>query len=371
MKKHITFCLFGILGILFNSCKNDLDSLAPYSESIVVYSLIDQTDTANYVRVNRVFLGEGDATQVAQIKDSVYFKPGEANVSIEKYWNGNKRQTYIFSETYEKPLVAGAFNVDQLIYKSKQKFKSDSSGKFFEYKLIVKNNLSGKIYNSKNIKLVKDINTTNPSANLCTPIINDCFFSSFRNVTIPISTESKIFFATPINAKICDASMNFHYQTIYLDNSQSSEKFTYVLGSKNTVTASGGENMDFSFVGSGFYLALANSVTNPSNLKERVADSISYVFTFAGEEYVFYKEINNTSGSFGMDKPIYTNMENGAIGLFSSRTKVTVNKKMWDCGGNATQFNAVAEATKNNLTNYSVVCHLRFRGPGCATNSGC
>ncbi len=155
MKKLIAFCLFGIAGLLFNSCKNDLDSLAPYSESIVVYSLIDPADSANYVRVNRVFLGEGDANQTAQIMDSVYFKPGEAIVSIEKYWNSIKKQTYVFTETYEKPLEAGAFNSNQLIYKSKQKFKSDSSGKFFEYKLIVKNNLSGKIYNSKNIKLIK------------------------------------------------------------------------------------------------------------------------------------------------------------------------------------------------------------------------
>ncbi len=129
--------------------------------------------------------------------------------------------------------------------------------------------------------------------------------------------------------------------------------------------------MDFSFIGSGFYLALANSIINPANLKERVADSIGYTFTFAGDEYVFYKEINNTGGTFGQEKPIYTNMENGAIGLFSSRSKLKVNKKMWDCSGPINQFNAVSNVTRDNLTNYSVVCHLRFRGPGCATNTGC
>lgn len=367
----IIFCFIAVAGFVFNSCKNDLDSLAPYTESIAVYSLIDQTDTANYVRVNRVFLGSGDANQIAQIKDSVYFKPGEASVYIEKYWNDIKKQTYIFSETYEKPLEPGAFNVDQLIYKSKQKFKSDSSGKFFEYKLIVKNNLSGKVYNSKNIKLVKDINTVNPGATLCTPIISDCFFTTFRNVTIPISTQTKIFFASPQNARICDVKINMFYQDVFLDNSQSSQKFVFGLNAKKTVTSDGAEDMDFSFVGSSFYLTLANSLTNPVNLKERIADSINFVFTFAGEEYVFYKEVNNTSGTFGQEKPIYTNMENDAIGLFSSRLKITVNKNMWNCSGPINQFNVISNVTRDNLTNYSVVCHLRFRGPGCATNGGC
>lgn len=161
------------------------------------------------------------------------------------------------------------------------------------------------------------------------------------------------------------------YQDVFLDNSQSSQKFVFALNAKKTLTSAGAEDMDFSFVGSSFYLTLANTLTNPSNLKERIADSINFVFSFAGEEYVFYKEVNNTSGTFGQEKPIYTNMENDAIGLFSSRLKITVNKNMWNCSGPINQFNVISNVTRDNLTNYSVVCHLRFRGPGCPTNGGC
>src|SRR6202008_3281826 len=98
---------------------------------------------------NKVFLGAGDATLFAQIKDSVYFKPGEVSVSIERFFNGVKKQTYIFTETYEKVLNPGSFNPDQLIYKCSQPFKADSANKEFEYHLIVTNNTTGKTYTSK------------------------------------------------------------------------------------------------------------------------------------------------------------------------------------------------------------------------------
>ena len=78
-----------------------------------------------------VFTGR-NINQIAQVQDSVYFNPGEATVVIEKYWNGVLKQKYNFSETFEKPIDQGVFNVNQLIYKSTQKFKSDSSNKFFE-----------------------------------------------------------------------------------------------------------------------------------------------------------------------------------------------------------------------------------------------
>jgi hypothetical protein len=373
MKKITLVLIVVALGIIISSCKNELDSLAPYRESISVYSLIDQNDSVNYVRVNRVFLGEGDANQIAQIQDSVYFKPGEASVHIEKYWNGTKKQTYVFSETYEKPLGAGSFNVNQLIYKSSQKFRSDSVGKYFEYKLVVKNNTTGKVFNSKNIKLIKDVSPTSPSGALCTSAIGaNCFFSQTNiGILSSATAKTKLLFSAPVNSAMCGVKFKFYYHSVYLDNSTANKVITMDQGIQKLEAVSTGQTVDFTFGGQQFYKTLSSSTPAETNLKERVGDSLNFYFTFGGEEYKFYQEINNTSGSFGQEKPIYTNMLDDAIGVFSSRTKVTVSKKLWDYTGGPLQTNVLSLQTLNELISSTITCHLRLRGPNWPMNSGC
>lgn len=360
-----------------NSCKNDLDAMAPYKESIAVYGMLDPTDSVNYIRVNRVFLGAGDANQIAQIQDSVYFKPGEAAVVVEKYWNGTLKQTYNFPETYEKPLEQGVFNVNQLIYKSTQKFKSDSSNKFFEYILKVTNVKTQTLFESEKINLVKDITSTPNQA--CGTLGSTCFFNdpnSIINISPYVNTfgpiETRVKFATPRYCATSSVKLRFHYTEVNLDASTVKKYFDFSLGEIDADVSTGGETMDFTFPGVTFYNALNSSIPDNNSVLERVADSITFHFYFGGAELQLYKDINNTSGSFGQEKPIYTNMKNGAVGVFSSRTKFLVNKKMFRCGLSGTQVNIINEAFLNFLrdSNYPY-CRMRFRGPDCTPNPGC
>lgn len=371
--KLISLVYLFLIVTLFNSCKNDLDALAPYKESIAVYGLIDPADSVNYIRVNKVFLGAGSAVDVAQIQDSVYFKPGEATVIVEKYWNGNLRQKYIFTETYEKPLQPGVFNTNQLIYKSKQKFKADSLGRYFEYVLKVTNTKTSSLFESEKIKLIKDV-TSNPSSSMCTATLGlNCFFNQ-SNISIltPSNAKTKVMFYTPINCASTSFKLRMHYRNLFLDNSEEKMYYEFDRGNLNAETSNGGELIDFTFSGVNFYSALGNSIPDRNNLKERVIDSMTFHFYFAGNEYKLYQEVNNTSGSFGQEKPIYTNMKNGAVGVFSSRTKVVVCKKMFDCSISPDfQTNVISNQTRDALTASSYTCRFRFRGPNCSTNTGC
>jgi hypothetical protein len=366
MRKIFVFGILATALTLTNSCKNDLDSIAPYVESVAVYGLIDQNDSANYIRVNRVFLGKGNANEIAQIQDSAYFRPDEANVVVEKYYNGTRIQTYAFGETYEIPLQPGAFNTNQLIYKSTQKFNSDSLGKYFEYKLIVTNNKTGKQYTAS----TRLINISS----LCSGVLGqNCFFSQHNISILPsVFATTNVKFISPANVGICGVDTRFYYRTVFLDNTEASRYMEFDLGNQKTSTTTGGETMDFSFKGASFYKTLPEKVQDESNLKERVMDSMAFVFKFAGTEYSLYREINGTSGSFGQEKPIYTNISNGGVGVFSSRTSIRVVKKMYNCGGGTNQQDVLTDQTRNALTTDPTTCHLLFRGPGgCAPNTGC
>ncbi|MCD6068126.1 MAG: hypothetical protein K0S33_2952 [Bacteroidetes bacterium] len=371
MRKIFVFGVLSFVLLVSNSCKNDLDSLAPYVESVAVYGLIDPNDSVNYIRVNRVFLGQGNANEIAQIQDSVYFKPNEASVIVEKYWNNIKKQTYVFSETYEVPLQPGTFNTNQLIYKSTQKFKSDSSGKYFEYKLIVKVSETGKEFTATT-KLIEGVTPANSGSALCNAGIQNCFFTQGSyGITTVSNASSNMKFLSPVNAAICGFKMRLYYTTEYLNGTRENKYFDFVQGNQVTSSTGGDEVMDFSFKGLQWYTAVGSGIQNEPNFKEHQADSMGFIFNFGGNEYNLYRTINNISGSFGQEKPIYTNISNGGVGVFSSRTKITVIKKMFNYTGGGSQVNVITQPTVQNLMNSTMTCHLHFRGPNWPVGPGC
>ena len=82
MKKFLKLLLLILSGFVVNSCKTEFATIAPYKEMVCVYGVIEHQQNINYIRINRVFLTDGDAYAVAQNDDSVNFKEGELSLSL-------------------------------------------------------------------------------------------------------------------------------------------------------------------------------------------------------------------------------------------------------------------------------------------------
>ena len=366
-----TWSLCGVLfSLWFSSCNNDLDINAPYKESVAIYAMISTSDTVNYVRVNKVFLGQGDALAIAQIQDSAYFKPGEITVYIEKYYNGIKKATIPFSEEY-LTIQPGVFNQNQLIYKTNYKFKADTNVtasviQDFQYKLVVKNNLTGSVYTSTT-KLVRNIRG-------CPGALPGCFFRELPipayNVNIPVNGNANVVIGSVVNAKVYNFSYRFYWRDSLLDGTIIPRSLDFVIGKKVTNGISGGEEVDFSYAGSIFYNTIRDKVLDDNNVIKRLADSISFYFDLAGEEFYWYNEINGVSGSFGQEKPIYTNIDGGAVGFFTGKYRHVFTRKFFNFADYSQQDSVMSQLTVQNLmTNCRTICK-RFKGPGWADNSG-
>ncbi len=114
----VLISLFG-----FNSCKNDLKVNAPYKEIPSVYAVLNPQEKVQIIRVNKVFLGEGDANKMAQISDSINYPAGEITVTLNRFLNGVqvdanpilKKRTIVFRDSM---ILAseGAFNRNQRVY---------------------------------------------------------------------------------------------------------------------------------------------------------------------------------------------------------------------------------------------------------------
>ena len=82
MKK--IFILLSIFVFLFISCETDFDVNAEWKETTVVYGLLDASADTQYIKINKAYLGEGDAMMMAQYSDSINFNPNDLEVKLHK-----------------------------------------------------------------------------------------------------------------------------------------------------------------------------------------------------------------------------------------------------------------------------------------------
>jgi hypothetical protein len=82
--------------LFFSSCKNELKVNAPYKEIPSIYAILNPTETEQMIRINKVFLGEGDANKMAKVSDSVNYAENELEVKLERFLDGKKVQASAF-----------------------------------------------------------------------------------------------------------------------------------------------------------------------------------------------------------------------------------------------------------------------------------
>src|SRR6266567_785673 len=72
MKKVVLLAIV-LMAISFG-CSTDLNVMDDYKETAIVYGLLNQNDTAQYIKINKAFLGPGNALQIAQVFDSISYQ---------------------------------------------------------------------------------------------------------------------------------------------------------------------------------------------------------------------------------------------------------------------------------------------------------
>lgn len=295
-----------ILSTLLYSCKTDFDVTSDWEDIAIVYGLLDPTDTAQYIKVNKAFLDKStSALEIAQIPDSLYYQ--DIIVQLEQYQNGALKKT-IDLEKVDGNLEGlvkdtGIFaNSPNFLYKTKEVLDQNSS-----YKLVITESDNGKVISAQ------------------TEVIND--FSIIR----PTSSQKVNFFPgdnyngqfiSAIDGKIYGLVVRFNYRevnasdpTIFTDKHIDWEIFT----TKRSNNTNGGQNMDYDIAGDGFY-AYVNSQIQDDVTVYRQALNLDFMFSVGGETLDTYNQVaiaqqGLTSGNI---QPEYTNIENG-LGLFSSR----------------------------------------------------
>jgi hypothetical protein len=310
---NIYFLLLCLL--VLQSCKNDFDVIDDYKSTTVVYSLLNFKDSSQYVRVQKSFLGEGNAYLMAQVADSIYQDTNNLVVTLQKYLNGQPVDSFIhFKVITDFKKEEGLFtNFPHIIYKSVDDpltpQKDDFIDKKASYRLTVNNNSTGQsIYASTPI--VKDV-----TLDLASPLL-------YPSTSVNLGSDHpfKVDATFPEFGKVMNLTVKFNYTeytigTTFFEN----KTLNYVLDDYVSINERGGQKFTYELSGEKFFAWLKTKIhEDPALTRPAMLCTLDFVFTIGASEFYNYYLVGNNSVLLNDVIPAYTNV-NGGLGLVSSK----------------------------------------------------
>lgn len=305
MKQNFNFLLV-LLGLsAFFSCKNDFDVNGEWKEIMVVYGLLNPGDSAHFIKINKTYLGKGDAYEMAAIPDSQNYKQDEITATLERLNSGGGVvETILLSYDTSMPKESGLFsNVPNVLFKTTTPIVYEEGG---AYRLTINNIKTGKSVTSTT-KIVGPISISSPNVAATMDMINN--YDRKKN-------PFRVRWSPAKNAKVYQLIVRFFYEeTDITSPGVTTEKsIDWVFGKRTSETSV----VEEPIYGVDFFKFLGVMLPENSNLS-RKALGVEFRFSVGGTDLYNYTEISQVSIGIVQEKPVYSNIE-GGTGLFSSRS---------------------------------------------------
>jgi hypothetical protein len=305
MKKLIT--IFSVLSIfLMQSCSNEFALTENWKDITIVYGLLDASDTAQYIRVQKAFLDEKtNALILAQEADSLFYD----NITVRLQSlppsgaSGGEliTLTRVDANLEGFPKESGIFATSpNYVYKLSKPLKPD-----FSYKIIVeKPNDAQEV--TAFTEVINNFDITFPPSGY-----DELNFASNRNLQVRWRKDA--------DATFYDGVMRINYTEAPANNPSNvvSKSLDWSIF-RNLAKETGAGLMIYEIEGVAFYKHLQSNLQEGSFIRNFV-DADIFIYA-GGEELNNY--INSGRASSGVTSaetlPVYTNINNG-LGIFSTR----------------------------------------------------
>jgi len=347
MKKFsLTFFTISLFATLFTACREEIVVEYDFKETPVIYCLLNQSDSIHYVKINRGFIGPGNALSFAQIADSNYFENVEA--TVEEVIGSTVTRTWVLDDTLLN--------------------NKDTNGVFFapEQKVYYFSTIGAQPLNQEAIYRLKvDINDGKVKVTGETRLIKDLAVSSSlnqQNAQLKFAREEGEFLNSSITYSAGTAAFSNTTLEITISEHRGSD-VTYItipwnLGEKEP-SSGFFESPTF---GQAFYDIIAKNVTNDPSITRRQFEKLSAVLTGGSIDLQNYILVNKPSSSLSQTKATYTNLKvtDGykVIGLFSARHAKRIDKPFYI--GNNANIRCIDQNSTRELCQGSITGHLLF-----------
>ena len=305
----IILSLISFFLLFIFSCSTDVNVNGEWDDIPIVYCVLDQSAEYQYVKVNKSFLGNKPASEMAQHSDSLFYK--KVDVYIHEYVNTYKTRTWTF-EPVEIDKEEGYFANDKnIIWRQKMDMKDDAV-----YKLEVNIN-DGEHIVTGETELISGISITMPSGVAALPV-------EIRHY----NGNSEYRYYNGENGKVYQMCLTFNYFEVYNDDT------TYYsipwVQAKSYKTTEGNSEVSGYFSVAAFYNLLQSNIPAPREGAKRyvkMPESLVYNLVVGDENYMIYMDITEPSSGLAQDKPAFANLNDG-FGLMASRYNVYRAKKL-------------------------------------------
>jgi hypothetical protein len=344
---------------LFTSCDNDLKIIADWKAVPAVYGILNAQDSVHYIKLNKAFLGQGDVMMMAQEFDSLHFSVDQVGIRLlekeeddvpsQNGANWQTRNTYELEPTNEFVRPEGVFSSPtQTIYKTTAPLNKD-----FYY--------SVEVYRKSNDTIIAQTDGLIPILSPLS-VINPNTYSPL--VILPNSYVPKVQWRSVSGGKMYELSMRFNYMEFPISG-ESDTLFKSIeinYPSIFSIDTDGGDNMDYPLSYDQFLGFIAANIPEDPTVRRLVVgfDSspigtgvsikhacLDFSLSAAGEDLATYLVLNENSNSLVLDRPEYSNIENG-VGILSSRTVKSVNGVK------------ISNQTNDEIAKSEVTKHLNF-----------
>ena len=303
--------LLALTGLILGtqSCKEEITVSSDFTETAVVYGLMDTADSLHMIKITRAYIGPGDAIQFAKIPDSSYFPALEGTVT--EYINGNVARVFTLKDTT-------VLNKEEngIFYAPTQKlyyFATNSSSPLIsnaEYKLDLDIN-NGEFQVTSTTALVNSMSEDKSSKNQPFRFILSNGDYASTEITVQNGTSMQ---------NNCRLDVEF---TEWIGTVPTVKSFRWNLGEK---VVEGGSSMSFLAEGLTFYELMRSNVTNNPAITKRTFNGITLEVTGGSQDLANYILINKPSSSLAQTKPTFTNLEatkgHPVVGIFTSTQTV-------------------------------------------------
>lgn len=302
---------------LFNSCSTDFEVNAPYDNIPVVYGLLNQNDSIHIIKINKTFLGEGNAILAASVPDSSIYQ--NLTGYVEEWIGGVYQRTFTLSDTMISNIEPGifAFPEQKMYY-----FYADDLDEDAEYRLHIDVNEGGKEADATTVMVSSfayHVLVVTPAATV-----------GFHNGSF--YTDYNIQWSPAPNGNRYEPQMDFVYWDVTTTDTVR-RVVEFKLGEIRLEGNSSG-TLSSIVVGETFYQLVEDRVNQfdaedpaPGTLLFRKIGPIHITVTVAGEELDTYMAVNEPITGIVSERPTYSNIS-GGIGLFASRYQQSVFNKL-------------------------------------------
>lgn len=296
MKKLLSLFSVSLALAVMAACSTKVDLYDDYQDIAIVYGLLDHKLDTNFIRIQKAFLGYGDATEIAQIPDSSNYSEKLDAKLIEVLTNKELPLDTITVYAKESGVFYGG---GQLVYYTTEEIKPQS-----RYKLVV----------------------TKPDGTLVTATTGIVGGESFKISTggsfnfSSTASKASVSWSPAANAALYEVLLSF----VWEEGGQE-ERLKMPLGTYKTsdiVTDHG--LMKLTFSPELFFNSLKTYLgSDTTNGAERTFKNkcVFISVSAGGSELATYIEANSPSTSIAQSTLDWTNVTNG-YGVLSSRVNI-------------------------------------------------